>query len=51
MNATLPPNELQRLAALHQCEVLDTPPEGAFDDITALAARLLKAPISLVSPG
>lgn len=49
MNATLASNELQRLAALHQCEVLDTPPEGAFDDITALAAELLKAPISLVS--
>ncbi|WP_457424939.1 GAF domain-containing sensor histidine kinase [Roseateles sp. P5_E7] len=49
MNAMLPSNELQRLAALQQCEVLDTPPEGAFDDITALAADLLKAPISLVS--
>lgn len=49
MKATLPANELQRLDALHQCQVLDTPPEGAFDDITALAAKLLNAPISLVS--
>ena len=49
MNAPLPLNELQRLEALHQCEVLDTPAEGAFDEITGLAAELLRAPISLVS--
>jgi PAS domain S-box-containing protein len=49
MNAPLPPDEQQRLAALHACAVLDTAPEGAFDDITRLAAEILQTPISLVS--
>ncbi len=49
MNANLPANELQRLEVLHACAVLDTPPEGAFDEITDLAAELFHVPISLVS--
>jgi PAS domain S-box-containing protein len=47
--ADLPPNELQRLAALHACGVLDTAPEGDFDDITALAQEICEVPIALVS--
>ena len=31
-------NEAQRLALLHSMELLDTPPELAFDAITRLAA-------------
>jgi serine/threonine protein kinase len=45
----IPENEAQRLEAVRRLEILDTPPDGAFDRITALAARLLKAPIAIVS--
>ena len=45
----IPDNEVDRLAALHRYHILDTPPEAAFDRITALAARLFQMPITLVS--
>jgi PAS domain S-box-containing protein len=45
----LPANETERLAALHRYRILDTPPEAAFDRITALATRLFNMPIALVS--
>ncbi len=45
----VPPDEPERLAALRAYEVLDTPPEEAFDRITALAARIFRVPIALVS--
>ena len=35
--------------ALRQYDLLDTPPEPALDDLTALAAHLCEAPISLIS--
>lgn len=38
-----------RLDALREYGILDTPPEPAFDDIAALAARLCGAPIALIS--
>jgi PAS domain S-box-containing protein len=41
--------EVARLAALKSYRVLDTPPEDVFDEITARAAALFDAPISLVS--
>jgi hypothetical protein len=41
--------EAERLAALHSYEILDTPPDGAFDRITALAARHFHVPVALVS--
>ncbi len=41
--------EIERLAALHSYRVLDTSPEPAFDDLTALAATLCQTPIALVS--
>lgn len=43
------PTEAQRLAALHRYDILDTPPDGAFERITSLAARLFNVPISIVS--
>jgi PAS domain S-box-containing protein len=43
------PTAGQRRAALDRYAVLDTPPERAFDDIVALAANLLDAPISAVN--
>lgn len=44
-----PPNELERVAALHQCNILDTESEQGFDDITQLAAYICQTPIALVS--
>jgi tRNA A-37 threonylcarbamoyl transferase component Bud32 len=41
--------EASRLAALRRYDVLDTPPEAAFDEVTRLASRLLAAPIALIS--
>ena len=41
--------ELERLAAVRRYDILDTPPDGAFDRITAIAARLLKVPIAVIS--
>ncbi len=41
--------EAARLAALRRYEVLDTPPEPAFDRLTRLASALLGAPICLIS--
>lgn len=49
MTAPVPPNEIDRLQALHRYEVLDTPAEDEFDDFTALAAQICETPISLVS--
>lgn len=37
------------MEAVRRYDVLDTPPDGAFDRITALAARLFDVPISIVS--
>jgi GAF domain-containing protein len=45
----VPENEEDRLAAVRCYGVLDTPPDGSFDRITALAARLFDVPISIVS--
>ncbi|MBD3882816.1 PAS domain S-box protein [Phormidium tenue FACHB-886] len=47
--APFPSNEIQRLAALQQCKVLDTSPEPAFDDITQIASQVCQTPIALVS--
>ncbi len=49
ISAPEPPNELERVAALHQCNILDTEPEQGFDEITKLAAYICQTPISLIS--
>ena len=41
--------EARRLDALARLQILDTPSEQAFDDLTELAARWLDTPIALVS--
>lgn len=41
--------EALRIAAVRRYAVLDTPPDGAFDRIAALAARLFDVPIAIVS--
>ncbi len=47
--APLPSNEADRLKALHCYNILDTPPEAEFDDLTALAAQICDAPVALIS--
>ncbi|HEY0373666.1 MAG TPA: GAF domain-containing serine/threonine-protein kinase [Amnibacterium sp.] len=42
-------DEAERLAALRRYDILDTPPEVAFDQVTRLASRLLNVPIALVT--
>jgi signal transduction histidine kinase len=49
MSTPLPPNESQRLAALRDYRILDTPPEREYDDLTRLAAHICGAPISLLT--
>lgn len=44
-----PLHEPARLASLHAYGVLDTPPEPAFDALTRLAARVVEAPVSLIT--
>ncbi|MDB5579421.1 MAG: hypothetical protein JWR80_4597 [Bradyrhizobium sp.] len=45
----LPENEVRRMDAVKRYDVLDTPPDGAFDRITAIAARRFNVPISIIS--
>jgi two-component sensor histidine kinase len=45
----IPANEVERAAAVRRYDVLDTPPDGTFDRITAMAARRFKVPISIIS--
>ncbi|MEP0801270.1 EAL domain-containing protein [Funiculus sociatus GB2-A5] len=49
VKAPIPSNEAARLQALCQYEVLDTRPEGAFDELTYLAAHICETPVALVS--
>jgi sigma-B regulation protein RsbU (phosphoserine phosphatase) len=44
-----PQDEKERLDAVRRYDVLDTPPDGAFDRITALAAQHFDVPIAIVS--
>ncbi len=49
MKAPLPGNEAERLAALRDFGILDTPPEPAYDELSALAAYICQTPIALIS--
>src|SRR4051794_182566 len=42
-------DEDRRLATIEAYALLDTPPEAAFDRLTALAAELFSVPISLIT--
>ena len=41
--------EATRLAALYQYRILDTPPDGPFDDVAFLAAQLCDVPLATVA--
>lgn len=45
----LPENEEDRLLALEEYHLLDTPPEQSFERLTGLASRLFNVPIVLIS--
>jgi GAF domain-containing protein len=45
----IPADESKRIAAVRRYEILDTPPDGTFDRITALASELFDVPIALVT--
>jgi two-component sensor histidine kinase len=49
MTQHIPPHEAERLAAVRRYDILDTPPDGAFDRVTRIAARMFGVPISIVS--
>src|SRR5262249_3971106 len=49
MKAPLPENEADRLAALRGLDILDTPPEVAYDELSALAAHICQPPVALIS--
>jgi len=42
-------DEAERLAALRAYEVLDTPPEATFDELTRLAALVTGAPMAVIT--
>lgn len=47
--AALPPEEEERLQALRSYQILDTPAERAFDELTRLASRICGTPVALVT--
>ncbi|MBC8139001.1 MAG: SpoIIE family protein phosphatase [Fibrella sp.] len=49
MIATKPLNEEERLAALQRYDILDSPEEEAFDDITRLVSYICDAPIAVIN--
>lgn len=48
-NQKMPLNEAARMAAVRRYDILDSPPDGAFERITALAARRMRVPIAIIS--
>jgi GAF domain-containing protein len=49
LRAPMPENETERLQALYQYEILDTPRNPMFDNITRLAAEVSEAPIAALT--
>ncbi len=48
-SAPLHPREAERLAALERLQIMDSPAEKDFDDITLIASQICDTPIALVS--
>lgn len=49
MTNLAPVQNPNRLSALKNLEILDTPAEEAFDRLTRLASKIIQAPVSLIS--
>ncbi|WP_315791524.1 PAS domain S-box protein [Fischerella sp. JS2] len=49
MKTLVPNNEVKRLEALHEYQILDTLPEQVFDDLAFLAAQICQTPIALIN--
>jgi PAS domain S-box-containing protein len=49
MNEPKPANESERLQALRELELLDTPIEPCFERFTSMAARIFQVPVAMVS--
>jgi hypothetical protein len=49
LKAPIPPDEPERMKALHDYGVLDTPPEPVYDDIAHVAAGVCDTPIALIA--
>jgi GAF domain-containing protein len=49
MTADIPPDEVSRLRALRELNILDTDAEEEFDQWTVLAAQICLVPIALIS--
>lgn len=41
--------EMERIQTLKRYEILDTPPDGTFDRLTSLAAKVFNVPIAIIS--
>ncbi|TDU39787.1 hypothetical protein BXY82_1818 [Gelidibacter sediminis] len=42
-------HEVARIENLYQYEILDTPPDGCYDDMTSLASKIFDVPIAIIS--
>lgn len=49
MKDALPNDEARRLEALYRYQILDTPPETAFDKLTQLAVQICQTPVALIT--
>lgn len=49
MTYPIPPNEVERVAAVQTYHVTDTPPEVSYDDIAELAAEICHCPVGLIN--
>ncbi|MES3016405.1 MAG: ATP-binding protein [Bacteroidota bacterium] len=45
----IPDNDAERINALRRYQILDTPPENAFDNVARLCTQIFNVPISLIS--